>query len=58
MSPPTRIHPDLRRFEIGLLVPLIAAMIFIGVYPKPFLDRINPTTGRATAVHVVTSRGP
>ena len=58
LSPPTRIHPDLRRFEIGLLVPLIAAMIFIGVYPKPFLDRINPTTGRATAVHVVTSRGP
>ena len=48
LPPPTRIRPDLRRFELALLVPLIALMVVIGVYPKPFLDRINPATARAT----------
>ena len=49
LPPPTRIRPDLRRFELALLVPLIAMMVFIGVYPKPFLDRINPSTCTAVA---------
>src|SRR5439155_10613089 len=38
------LRPDLRRMEYALVVPLIAAMIFIGVYPKPFLQRINPAS--------------
>jgi NADH-quinone oxidoreductase subunit M len=25
--------------EIGLLIPLLALMLFMGVYPRPFLDR-------------------
>jgi NADH-quinone oxidoreductase subunit M len=30
---------DLNAREIGLLVPLLALMLFMGVYPGPFLDR-------------------
>ena len=51
------LRPDLRRWEIGLLVPLVAMMIFIGVYPRPVLDRINPATARAVAVHAPAPGG-
>jgi NADH-quinone oxidoreductase subunit M len=30
---------DLNAREIGLLIPLLALMLFMGVYPRPFLDR-------------------
>lgn len=30
---------DLNAREIGLLLPLLALMLFMGVYPRPFLDR-------------------
>jgi NADH-quinone oxidoreductase subunit M len=30
---------DLSWREIGLLVPLLALMVYMGVYPKPFLKR-------------------
>jgi NADH-quinone oxidoreductase subunit M len=49
------LRPDLRRWETALLVPLIAAMLFIGVYPKLFLDRINPATSRAITVTAAQS---
>jgi len=29
---------DLNRREIGLMIPLLFLMVFMGVYPKPFLD--------------------
>ncbi|MFN2493270.1 MAG: NuoM family protein [Pyrinomonadaceae bacterium] len=31
--------PDLNSREIGLLIPLLALMLFMGVYPAVFLDR-------------------
>ena len=31
--------PDLNAREAGLLVPLLALMLLMGVYPQPFLDR-------------------
>ena len=34
-----------------MVIPLIGLMIFIGVYPKPLLDRIEPSV-RALMVHV------
>jgi len=49
---------DLNTREVGLLLPLLALMLFMGVYPGPFLKRsrasveatrqvvINPTGGR------------
>jgi len=30
---------DLNAREMGLLIPLLVLMLFMGVYPQPFLDR-------------------
>ncbi|MGH7507519.1 MAG: complex I subunit 4 family protein [Longimicrobiales bacterium] len=32
---------DLSRREMAVLVPLVAAMLWLGVYPKPFLERME-----------------
>ncbi|MFV9673554.1 MAG: hypothetical protein ACNYZH_10035, partial [Acidimicrobiia bacterium] len=34
---------DLNFREIAILVPLIVIIVGIGVYPKPILDRIEPS---------------
>jgi NADH-quinone oxidoreductase subunit M len=34
---------DLNWREVLVMVPLVGLIIFLGVYPKPVLDRINPT---------------
>jgi NADH-quinone oxidoreductase subunit M len=34
---------DLNRREIGLLLPLLVLMLFMGVYPRVFLDRSQPS---------------
>jgi NADH-quinone oxidoreductase subunit M len=38
--------PDLNRRELLILVPLVAAIIWLGVYPKPVLDRMQPSAER------------
>jgi NADH-quinone oxidoreductase subunit M len=35
--------PDLRPRELIALAPMVALIVAIGVYPKPFLDRIEPS---------------
>ena len=35
---------DLSAREVSVLVPIIALIFLIGLFPKPFLDRIEPTT--------------
>ena len=35
--------PDLTGREIGVLVPLIVAIVVLGFYPGPVLDLINPS---------------
>jgi NADH-quinone oxidoreductase subunit M len=35
--------PDLSRRELAILVPIVVMIVWIGVYPKPFLDRIQPS---------------
>jgi NADH-quinone oxidoreductase subunit M len=35
--------PDLTRREIVVLAPLVAGMLWMGVYPKPFLERAEVT---------------
>jgi NADH-quinone oxidoreductase subunit M len=35
--------------EFAAVVPVVAAMLLIGVYPKVVLDRVNPTTEGAVA---------
>ena len=34
---------DLTPREISVMVPIVAMMFLIGLYPKPFLERIEPT---------------
>jgi NADH-quinone oxidoreductase subunit M len=38
--------PDLNRRELLLLAPLVAVIIWLGVYPKPVLDRMQPAAER------------
>jgi NADH-quinone oxidoreductase subunit M len=46
-----RVHlSDLRRSEIAVLVPFVILILWIGIYPKPFLDR------SAASVTAVTQR--
>ncbi|MBI4544187.1 MAG: NADH-quinone oxidoreductase subunit M [Gemmatimonadetes bacterium] len=35
--------PDLSRRELAVLAPLVAVMLWMGVYPKPFLERVEVT---------------
>ena len=44
--------PELRIKEGLVLLPFIAAIVFTGVYPKPLLDRIEPSVD-ALVEHVV-----
>src|SRR5438132_11371514 len=59
---------DLNAREIGLVLPLLLLMLFMGVYPSPFLNRsrasveaarqviANPTAGRS--INVATTQKP
>jgi NADH-quinone oxidoreductase subunit M len=42
--------------ERAVMVPLVAAIVFLGVYPKPVLDRINPSVA-SLVQHVEQSTG-
>ena len=41
--------PDLRPADLGVLAPFLAAVVFLGVYPKPVLERIDPAVDRLIA---------
>ncbi len=47
---------DLSFREIAGLVPLMAIIVFIGVYPRPLLERITPSV-ESLLVHVEQSTG-
>jgi NADH-quinone oxidoreductase subunit M len=38
--------PDLNWRELAMLLPLMALITLIGVYPRPFLDRIEPSAAK------------
>ena len=40
---------DLRGRELAMLAPVLALIIAIGVYPKPWLERIEPSARRVVA---------
>ena len=65
-----RSFPDLTTGERLVMVPLIALIVFLGVYPKPVLDRIQPSVNLLlahveaanqaagnTSFHVATTQG-
>ncbi|MEX0869633.1 MAG: NADH-quinone oxidoreductase subunit M [Nitriliruptoraceae bacterium] len=40
---------DLNRREIGVIAPLVVAIVLIGVYPKPMFDLVGPSVDRVLA---------
>lgn len=44
--PANRSIPDVNGRELAILVPLVAAILWIGVYPRPFLERMEPSVNR------------
>ena len=47
LDKPVNEHiPDLNRRELLLLAPLVAAIIWLGLYPRPVLDRMQPAAER------------
>ena len=42
-KPENRKFADLSRREVAVMAPLVALMIWIGVHPTPFLERMEPS---------------
>jgi NADH-quinone oxidoreductase subunit M len=42
-------HPGPERARARILLPLVALIFWIGVYPRPFLDRMEPSVTRLVA---------
>ena len=47
--------PDLRPHELAAFVPLILAIFLIGLYPKPFLEKIEPALKQMRNAMMATS---
>ncbi|MEU8570814.1 NADH-quinone oxidoreductase subunit M [Streptomyces pathocidini] len=45
-----RHMPDLRIRELVVVAPLIALLLFLGVYPKPLTDIVNPAVDHTLSV--------
>ena len=45
-SDENRALTDIGFREVGILVPMVALIIALGVYPKPVLERIEPAVER------------
>ena len=41
-NPKNQKLPDLNARELGIMVPLIIMIFVMGIYPKPFIDRMEP----------------
>ncbi len=48
-----KTFPDLKVTEKLVMVPLIGLIVFLGIYPKPLLERIEPSV-RVLIAHVET----
>ncbi|HYH34792.1 MAG TPA: NADH-quinone oxidoreductase subunit M [Nocardioides sp.] len=51
-------HTDLGRREVGVVAPLLLALVLFGVYPMPLLDVINPTVDQTLSEVGVTPDEP
>ncbi|MFH9423186.1 NADH-quinone oxidoreductase subunit M [Streptomyces sp. NPDC017529] len=45
-----RAMPDLKARELAVVAPLIALLLFLGVYPKPLTDLVNPAVEHTLSV--------
>ncbi|KOU09172.1 NADH:ubiquinone oxidoreductase subunit M [Streptomyces sp. NRRL F-5755] len=45
-----RAMPDLKARELAVVAPLIALLLFLGVYPKPLTDLVNPAVDHTLSV--------
>jgi NADH-quinone oxidoreductase subunit M len=50
-SEENRKLPEITARELACVVPLLAISLFLGIYPKPVLDRVQPSV-KALIVHV------
>jgi NADH-quinone oxidoreductase subunit M len=50
-----RLLPDLSRLEYAILVPIMAGILLLGVYPQPLLDKIEPAARQATTCVIETN---
>ncbi|HYF45664.1 MAG TPA: Fe-S-binding domain-containing protein, partial [Acidimicrobiales bacterium] len=41
--------PDMTRWELLYMAPLLAGILFLGIYPKPVLERIEPAVDHLVA---------
>ena len=57
LRPDLAATPDLSSREYVVLIPVVAAIVAIGVYPKPLLDRIEPSAGRHARMIQVDGTG-
>jgi NADH-quinone oxidoreductase subunit M len=53
-----KTFPDLSLREYAAIVPIVAAIVAIGVFPRPFLDRIEPDAERHARVLQVEPTAP
>lgn len=44
--PANRSIPDLNARELAILLPLVALILWLGIYPKPVMDRMEPAAGQ------------
>jgi NADH-quinone oxidoreductase subunit M len=51
-----RTFPELKLKEAAVLLPFIGIILFTGVYPKPMLDRMEPSV-KALIAHVSDATG-
>ena len=56
-APPVGAFPEMTWSERAVIAPLIVIIVFLGVYPKPILDRISPSVD-ALVNHVVQVAHP
>jgi NADH-quinone oxidoreductase subunit M len=52
-KPENESIPDLNRRELIVLVPLLIGIVWMGLYPKPVLDRMEPAARR----YILTVKG-
>ena len=54
-NPKNQKLTDLNAREIAIMVPLLVMIFFIGLYPKPFIDRMDPAIKKLVAQVRVTT---